>query len=32
MLVNAVQYTFPPEKADEAERLLGELRAGRTRP
>ncbi|HYZ16205.1 MAG TPA: putative quinol monooxygenase [Candidatus Acidoferrum sp.] len=26
MLINAVIYTFPPERADEAERLLGELR------
>jgi len=26
MLINAVTYTFPPERADEAERLLRELR------
>ncbi|HEX3550382.1 MAG TPA: putative quinol monooxygenase [Candidatus Elarobacter sp.] len=26
MLINAVTYTFPPEKADEVERLLRELR------
>jgi quinol monooxygenase YgiN len=26
MLINAVIYTFPAERADEAERLLGELR------
>ena len=27
MLINAVTYTFPAERADEAEALLGELRA-----
>jgi quinol monooxygenase YgiN len=27
MLINAVVYTFPEEKADEAERLFRELRA-----
>jgi quinol monooxygenase YgiN len=27
MLINAVIYTFPDDKADEAERLLRELRA-----
>jgi quinol monooxygenase YgiN len=27
MLVNAVRYTFPDDKADEAERMLRELRA-----
>ncbi len=26
MLINAVTYTFPPEKADEVERMLRELR------
>ena len=27
MLINAVTYTFPDERADEAERMLRELRA-----
>jgi quinol monooxygenase YgiN len=31
MLVNAVVYTFPPEQADEVERLLRELRAASLR-
>ena len=31
MLVNAVTYTFPDERADEAERLLRELRTASLR-
>jgi quinol monooxygenase YgiN len=31
MLINAVTYTFPPERADEVARILKELRAASLR-